>query len=374
MKARIPLKLSAKENAALDREIRRQAVASVSSYYLDLDVQDAYVLRTVFGFGAKRIEKFFTERSQLRADLQDRYGGEKYDNMAEIAMKRQLMDAGIDVKAMFEKIQRTGLKFALRDKEFVEMSKRKFKVGDKVKVIGNACYHGYKHGQILTLKEKTRKYAGKLNREVDAWCVKEGGYYATEHDIEYLTKNDKRIVITSDGVETLARLYEGNKVIKTAVAKCSSDDEFDFETGASIAFDRLTGEEKPKYKPGDKVKVVANTYTNCCEIGEILTLKERLKKDVLAQTLPTAWIAWDQIGYIRECDFEPYKEPEYFTGKVVCVKAGENTIWTAGKVYEFVDGQTDFEGFKFPPTKMYRTLDELNEDLLVFAKFIPFVE
>lgn len=103
MKARIPLKLSAKENAALDREIRRQAVASVSSYYLDLDVQDAYVLRTVFGFGAKRIEKFFTERSRLRADLQDRYGGEKYDNMAEVAMKRQLMDAGIDVKAMFEK-------------------------------------------------------------------------------------------------------------------------------------------------------------------------------------------------------------------------------------------------------------------------------
>lgn len=103
MKARIPPRLSAKENAALDREIRRQAVASVSQYYLDFDIQDAYVLHTVFGFGKKRIERFFEERSRLRADLQERYGGEKYENMAEVAMRRQLMADGIDVRAMFEK-------------------------------------------------------------------------------------------------------------------------------------------------------------------------------------------------------------------------------------------------------------------------------
>ena len=103
MKARIKPNLSAKENAALDREIRRQAVAIVSQYYFDFDVQDAYVLHTVFGFGSKRIERFFEERSRLRADLQERYGGEKYENMAEVAMRRNLLDAGIDVKRMFEK-------------------------------------------------------------------------------------------------------------------------------------------------------------------------------------------------------------------------------------------------------------------------------
>lgn len=102
MKAKLPPKLSAKENAALDREIRRQAVERVAEYYLDFDVQDAYVLHTVFGFGKKRIERFFDERSRLRADLQKRYGGEKYENMAEVAMRSKLLDAGIDVRRMFE--------------------------------------------------------------------------------------------------------------------------------------------------------------------------------------------------------------------------------------------------------------------------------
>lgn len=103
MKAKLPPRLSAKENAAIDREIRKQAVERVAEYYLDFDVQDAYVLHTVFGFEAKRIEKFFEERERYRADLHKRYGGEDYENMAEIAMRSKLMDAGIDVRRMFDK-------------------------------------------------------------------------------------------------------------------------------------------------------------------------------------------------------------------------------------------------------------------------------
>jgi len=55
----------------------------------------------------------------------------------------------------------------------------------------------------------------------------------------------KKIVITADGCETLARLYDGNKVVKTATAKCSPDDTFDFNTGVKIAMGRLMGEDKP---------------------------------------------------------------------------------------------------------------------------------
>lgn len=51
-----------------------------------------------------------------------------------------------------------------------------------------------------------------------------------------------KILITTDGTTTLARLYEGNKVIKTAEAKCHPDDVFEFlEEGAPRAFDRLAG-------------------------------------------------------------------------------------------------------------------------------------
>lgn len=55
---------------------------------------------------------------------------------------------------------------------------------------------------------------------------------------------DRKIVITTDGVETLARLYEDGKVVNSATAKCSPDDEFDFEEGARIAFERLTKKEE----------------------------------------------------------------------------------------------------------------------------------
>lgn len=59
------------------------------------------------------------------------------------------------------------------------------------------------------------------------------------------TKKDKstkhpKMVITTDGKETLARLYdESGKVTKSATASCHPDDLFDFGTGARIAFDRL---------------------------------------------------------------------------------------------------------------------------------------
>lgn len=48
-----------------------------------------------------------------------------------------------------------------------------------------------------------------------------------------------KIVITRDGSTTLARLYEGDKVIKSAESKCSPSDTYDFNVGARMAFDRL---------------------------------------------------------------------------------------------------------------------------------------
>lgn len=128
----------------------------------------------------------------------------------------------------------------------------KYKVGDKVRIVSEwgegCCQNG----------------SGKM----DKWCW-------TENWIAGLARENK-IVITSDGEKTLARLYDGNKIIKTATAKCSPDDKFSFETGAKIAFERLfDGEEK--------------------------------------------------------------EEPKYFSGKVVCVKP--YTGFTVGRIYEFIEGQ-----------------------------------
>ena len=51
----------------------------------------------------------------------------------------------------------------------------------------------------------------------------------------------QKIVITTDGKTTLARLYEEEKVVKSAEAHCSPDDKFDFSVGANLAMERLTG-------------------------------------------------------------------------------------------------------------------------------------
>ena len=144
-----------------------------------------------------------------------------------------------------------------------EENKMKYKVGDKVRIVsewGKGC---------------CQNNSGKYRMVEDAEDNEKRGWCWTENWIAGLACENK-IVITSNGAETLARLYDGNKVIKTATAKCSSDDKFSFETGAKIAFERLfDGEEK--------------------------------------------------------------EEPKYFSGKVVCVKP--YTGFTVGRIYEFIEGQ-----------------------------------
>lgn len=60
---------------------------------------------------------------------------------------------------------------------------------------------------------------------------------------DLLTESDK-IVITTDGVTTTAKMYCGKEVIKKAEAKCAPGDKFDFEFGARLAMDRLVEDTK----------------------------------------------------------------------------------------------------------------------------------
>ena len=131
------------------------------------------------------------------------------------------------------------------------------------------------------------------------------GWYWYENSIEGLACENK-IIITTNDAEILASLYDGNKVIKTATAKCAPDDKFSFETGAKIAFERLF---------------------------------DGVKKE----------------------------EPKYFNGKAVCV-VGE-IGFTAGKIYEFVDGQC------FDDQNDLRPVYAKCEDLTALGGiFIPLVE
>lgn len=78
-----------------------------------------------------------------------------------------------------------------------------------------------------------------------------------------LVKDNQSIIIYRKGREVIANIKDGKEVIKSAKATCNPSDEFVFETGARLAFNRLMGEEeKPepklfkKAKLGEKIKVI----------------------------------------------------------------------------------------------------------------------
>lgn len=82
---------------------------------------------------------------------------------------------------------------------------------------------------------------------------------------------DQKIVITTEGKETLARLYEGNKVVKTATARYAPDDTFDFATGAKLAFERLMGEPKEATPENAEWRVVHRA----AKVGDYIRLKTK---------------------------------------------------------------------------------------------------
>lgn len=176
------------------------------------------------------------------------------------------------------------------------------------------------------------------------------GWYWTEQSIAGLAETENKVVITTDGYTTTARLYNGKKVVKIASARCCEDDPFDFTTGARIAFDRLIGEEtkdgvavteerKPKYKVGDRIRVVRFTATypvDCREnyTGSVFTIKS------VYENAYTRGVAYG-VGKTFVV-YEDEIETAGYTGRAVCVLPGVgcDKAFTRGRIYTFVDKET----------------------------------
>lgn len=124
-------------------------------------------------------------------------------------------------------------------------------------------------GKEMTVKEVCGDKFYHLAEDSHGWSFRD----------DMLVHNNQKIVITSDGKETLARLYDGGKVVKTATAKCSPNDTFDFKTGAMLAFERLMNEGKwrvvhRKPKVGDYVRIKHNDYHDMANVGDILKVDD----------------------------------------------------------------------------------------------------
>lgn len=157
----------------------------------------------------------------------------------------------------------------------------KYKVGDRVKIQGVIDHRNEYNGKEVTIKTvnpngTTGFYAGKTHYGV--------GEHYIFYENELTPVNNRKIVITTDGAETLAQLYEGNKVIKTATAKCNPIDTFDFKVGAELAFERLmiAEEKKPnkkniKFNDGDYARITANTSGHNFAISTIVKLEKHTR-------------------------------------------------------------------------------------------------
>ena len=131
----------------------------------------------------------------------------------------------------------------------------KYKVGDKVRIVSewnektNESVFGSMDkwlGKVMTIRKVWTDYGKAVYKmEEDKNDVTDGWLW-NEACIVGLA-NEKKIVITTDGKTTTAKMYDGKSCIKVSEARCCPSDAFDFQTGAEIAFDRLFGEPEKKF-------------------------------------------------------------------------------------------------------------------------------
>lgn len=125
-----------------------------------------------------------------------------------------------------------------------EKKQPKFKVGNIV--IGNKKANRYgitREGWIGTITRVNDNVIWVAGPEL---CGHDGRPVNSEC-FDLVMNNWQKIVITTDGRVTKATMYEGKQKIGVATSTCHPSDEFDFNKGAAIALERLTGQKYGKH-------------------------------------------------------------------------------------------------------------------------------
>lgn len=140
----------------------------------------------------------------------------------------------------------------------------KFKVGDYVRV------KKFKERPVGWAKDGTMDYLmGRIVLIIDVfetfkgtntllWICDEKSNTSHCVSTKWVEKENKAIAIYMKGNQVIAL---DKATGKKAVAKCHPDDEFDFNIGAKLAFERLIGvsKEEPKEEPKEEIKDFAKT-------------------------------------------------------------------------------------------------------------------
>lgn len=205
------------------------------------------------------------------------------------------------------------------------MGKSKFKVGDIVKVKKNAAILNIRTlGECGTVKKllTDNYYSVEFDKFVGGHdCkgfAKYGyGWNCAEDALDLVKHQNETIVIYRNDNKVVAL---DKSTGEKAEAKCNPADEFDFRTGAKLAFNRLMGEDvkpdngvrevKRKAKVGEYIKIVdAKPFLIPYENGEIFRVIGVKSATCEVENSVKRCLTWHKEYVVLE-NYKPEKEPE----------------------------------------------------------------
>ena len=252
---------------------------------------------------------------------------------------------------------------------------------------------------IFSNEEQVTKYINEISK-----LINEINDEAEEKE----RKTNKSIIINTDGYKVvIATLYDENgEQLRKETAKCSPEDTYDFETGATLAFERLIEKSSEKIIVGDETLKVEFTRYGKEVTAKVLEMDEsmrgnggvmegngyRIKSILYPQIISTALLirgkekskdhtepkyAFDSVTKAKEY-IENISElilrinaEHKWNAKVVCVKSHDRDTFTKGKIYIIENGKLKDDRGIYAGN--YKSVDEVNKAWTT-AKFIEVVE
>jgi hypothetical protein len=224
------------------------------------------------------------------------------------------------------------------------MEKRKFKVGERYKsrmILDNAAVIEITeiNGDFVSYKDVVRETSGRKMFEIGSLFSDNLEKVGSETIVIY--RNDNKVVALDKTT--------GEK----AEAKCNPADEFDFRTGAKLAFNRLMGEDvkpdngvrevKRKAKVGEYVKVVdAHPFFDTYKNGDILKVTYVTTSGCICKSSDGDTGLWHEEYVVLE-NYKPEKEPD--KKDEICV--GDTVkVTDSGKQYRAYGKWSGLNGYK----------------------------
>lgn len=223
------------------------------------------------------------------------------------------------------------------------MEKRKFKVGERYKsrmILDNAAVIEITeiNGDFVSYKDVVRETSGRKMFEIGSIFSDNLEKVGSETIVIY--RNDQKVIALDKTTG------------KKAEAKCNPADEFDFRTGAKLAFNRLMGEDvkpddvrevKRKAKVGEYVKIV---YAMPCFIpyknGDIFKVNCVTASGCICKISEENVGLWHKEYVVLE-NYKSEKEPE--KKDEICV--GDTVkVTDSGKQYRAYGKWSGLNGYK----------------------------